>query len=132
MKISPADKWFSLCVREANNHTCEWCGKSGRMEASHVFSRRHRTIRWDKLNANCLCSGCHRKWHESPLNAFSWFEGVFGEGRIQILREKMNSRVKVTKKEEKEIAAHYRSEHKKIEKRRSEGECGILDFDSYQ
>lgn len=115
MKISQADKYFSLCVREQAKHTCERCGKVGRMETSHVFSRRHRTIRWDKLNANCLCNHCHRVWHESPLESFKWFEEEFGQGRIDILIEKKNSKLKVPKSEEADIAKHYRNEFKKLE-----------------
>jgi hypothetical protein len=130
MKISTADKYFSECVREANNHTCEWCGKQGRMETSHVFSRRHRTIRWDKLNATCMCHACHRKWHESPLSAFAWFESKFGQGRIDLLREKMNAKIKVSKLEEKEIARYYREELKKLNEKRLNGEP--LDFESWQ
>lgn len=132
MKVSKADEYFSKCVREGNGNICEWCGKHGRMETSHVFSRRHRTIRWAKINANCLCNGCHRKWHESPLAAFDWFEAKFGEGRIQVLREKMNSKVKVPKMEEKEIAAHYRKELKKIQEQISNGDEPPYDFESWQ
>jgi hypothetical protein len=133
MKISTADKYFSLCIREAANHTCEWCGRTGiRMECSHVYSRRHRTIRWDAMNAVCKCNGCHKKWHESPLAAFAWFESEFGSGRVELLREKMRNRVKVSKMEEKEIAAHYRKELKKIEVKRASGDTGVIEFDSYQ
>lgn len=65
------------------------------------------------MNAKCLCAACHKKWHESPLAAFTWFEEKYGIGRIELLREKMNYKVKVPKTEEKEIAAHYRAELKK-------------------
>lgn len=132
LKISTADKYFSMCIREARNHTCETCGKTGRMEASHVYSRRHRTIRWDKLNIMCQCNGCHRAWHESPLKSFAWFESEYGQGRIDILREKMNSKIKVPKSEEKEIASHYRAQLKLIEQKRADGETGYIDFESWQ
>ena len=133
MKITAADKYFSLCVRNAADNTCEWCGKSdARMECSHVYSRRHRTIRWDAMNAVCKCNGCHKKWHESPLNAFTWFESKFGIGRIDLLREKMNMKVKVSKIEEKEIAKHYREQLKEIEAKRAKGEIGHIEFISYQ
>ncbi len=115
MKISAADKWFSLCIREASNYTCVTCGKMGRVECSHVYSRRHRTIRWDVENAMSQCNGCHRSWHESPLKSFAWFESEFGAGRIELLREKMNNKVKVSKAEEKEIAKHYREQLKIVE-----------------
>lgn len=132
MKVSSADSYFSKCIRAAHGNTCEWCGKVGLMDCSHVFSRRHRTIRWDKLNANCLCKGCHRKWHESPANSMQWFEAEFGIGRIDILREKMRSRMVVKTIEEKDIAKHYREQLKLIQASREAGECGYIDFESYQ
>ena len=132
VKITAADRAFADCLKAAHDNTCEWCGIIGRMETSHVHSRRHRTIRWDKLNANCLCNGCHRRWHESPLAASEWFSETFGEGRVAILREKMNNRVKVPKSEEKDIAKHYREELKKINEARNNGITGYVDFMSWQ
>lgn len=67
------------------------------------------------MNAVCKCNGCHRRWHESPLAAFAWFESKFGSGRVELLREKMNSKVKVSKLEEKAIAKHYKEQLKIIE-----------------
>lgn len=139
IKIISADTYFSKCIREANDYTCEWCGAVGRgddifkrMECSHVYSRRHRTIRWHSMNGNCLCNGCHKKWHESPLAAFAWFENKFGAARVELLREKMNCKVKVPKTEEKEIAAHYRAQLKIIEQKRADGGQGYIEFESWQ
>ena len=132
IKISAADKAFSDALRAAHDHTCEMCGIQGRMETSHVFSRRHRGLRWSTINANCLCNGCHRKWHESPLAAASWFRRTFGEGRWQLLEEKRNQVCKVPKSEEKEIAKHYRQQLKIIEAKRAEGQTGFIDFESWQ
>lgn len=132
VKIKPADQYFSKCVREAADNTCETCGKTGRMEASHVYSRRHRTIRWDTMNIMCQCNGCHRKWHESPLKSFEWFEETYGSGRVELLREKMNSKVKVTQNEERLISKHYREQLKIIQEQRDQGVVGPIDFVSYQ
>jgi len=132
MKMSPADTAFSKCIREANNYTCEWCGKDGRMECSHVYSRRHRTIRWCKDNAKSLCNGCHRKWHESPVAAFKWFEGNYGNGRVELLIEKMNNKTKVSELEEKDIGKHYREQLKLILEKREAGAVGYIDFISWQ
>ena len=115
MKISAADKYFSLCIRAVSNNICVTCGKEGRMECSHVYSRRHRTIRWDVDNAMSQCNGCHRAWHESPLRSFAWFESKFGICRVELLREKMDNKQKVSKAEEKEIAKHYREQLKVVE-----------------
>jgi len=45
MKITPADKYFSLCIRERSDWTCEYCGNGYRhkpqgLHCSHLFSRR--------------------------------------------------------------------------------------------
>ena len=131
VKIKPADKAFADCLKAAHDHTCERCGKQGRMETSHVYGRRHRTIRWDKQNANCLCNYCHRIWHENPLESFQWFIDAFGQERDEILIEKRNSRLKVPKSEEKAIKAHYVAELKAINEKRANGETGYIDFVSW-
>lgn len=132
MKRDIADTAFSNCLRAAHDNTCEMCGKQGRMELSHVFSRRHMSIRYDKLNANCLCNYCHRQWHESPLAAEQWFTQMFGRGRFELLVEKKNQKAKGIKREKPEIAKHYREQLKIIEQKRADGEVGYIDFISYQ
>lgn len=49
-----------------------------------------------------------------------------------MLQEKRDSKVKITKLEEKDIAAHYRKQLKIMEDRRLDGETGKLDFESWQ
>lgn len=57
---------------------------------------------------------------------------MIGDGALELIREKMGMRVKVPKSEEREIAAHYRRELKKIQEKRSAGMTGRLEFDSWQ
>lgn len=59
-----------------------------------------------------------------------WFDGKYGEWRKEVLTEKMNSRMKVPKAEEKDIAKHYREEHKKMVEAKKNGET--YEFVSYQ
>lgn len=120
MKRSPADDYFSKCIRANNDYTCARCNKvydksSSGLHCSHNFSRRHRTIRWCKENAIPLCYSCHQWFGGEPLNSGKWLEEFIGTGTVEILREKMNSKVKVSKLEEKEIATHYRDQLKKLE-----------------
>lgn len=137
MKISAADTNFSKCVREASDWTCLKCktkyerGSQG-LHNSHIFSRRHRTIRWSKLNTKALCFSCHQWFGGNPVDSGYWITELFGEGRIQLLRELRDSGIKVPKTEEKEIAKHYRLELKKILEKRAEGQTGFIDFISYQ
>jgi hypothetical protein len=55
-----------------------------------------------------------------------WVEKYIGVGAMELLREKKNHIVKVTKAEEKEIAAHYRKEYRRMV------EEGSFEFVSWQ
>ena len=137
LKRSPADAEFSKCVRAAADYKCQKCGKqydksSTGLHCSHNFSRRHRTIRWCKENALSLCCSCHEWFGGNPADSGKWLEDFIGAGQVDILREKMRSRLVVKKIEEKDIAKHYREQLKLIQARREAGECGYIDFESYQ
>jgi hypothetical protein len=137
MKRSPADDAFSKCVRARTDYKCERCGKqflptSSGLHCSHVFSRRHRTIRWCAENAQALCYTCHEWYGGNPIESGKWVESVLGRGVIDLLIEKRNAKVKVSKQEEKEIASHYRIQLSILNDRREAGETGYLEFESYQ
>jgi len=55
-----------------------------------------------------------------------WIRKFIGDGMMDLLIEKKNQTIKVTKAEEKEIAAHYRKEYNRMV---SENDN---DFDSWQ
>ena len=137
MKTNPADQAFSRCVREAKNWTCERCltqyeqGAQG-LHCSHIYSRRHRAIRWAKDNVQALCYGCHQWFGGNPADSGLWIRELLGEGAIDLLIEKRNSKTKVSKLEEKDIAKHYREQLKKLLEKRSKGATGELDFESWQ
>ena len=130
-KRKPADTAFSLCVRHAAKWTCERCGvqhEQGSMglHTSHIFSRRHRTIRWARDNVQALCFGCHSWYGGNPADSGKWITELKGEGFMDMLREKRDQRVKVSKQEEKDIASHYRKEYKRMV------EEDDYDFESWQ
>lgn len=137
MKRNPADEAFSKCVREAANWTCERCltqyeqGAQG-LHCSHIYSRRHRTIRWAKDNVQALCCSCHQWFGGNPADSGLWIRALLGEGFIQRLIEKREQKSKVSKLEEKDIAKHYRAQLRKLLERRKQGETGVLDFESWQ
>lgn len=120
MKRSPADNWFSKCIRAQANYTCQRCGKvydksSTGLHCSHNFSRRHRTIRWCVENAFALCYSCHQWFGSEPYEAGKWLEEMLGIEQLDILIEKKNIKLKISKLEEKEIASHYREQFQRIE-----------------
>ena len=121
-------------MKAAYDNTCEKCGIQGRMEASHIHGRRHRTVRWCHNPPNVIpkCHTCHRWWHENRTESGAWFKAKYGEGVVDLLLEKKNLKVKVPKTEEKEIAKHYREQLKIIEQKRLDGATGFIDFVSWQ
>lgn len=137
LKRSPADDAFSKCVRAANGYKCARCGtqydkSSTGLHCSHNFSRRHRTIRWCKDNALPLCYSCHEWFGGNPADSGKWLESILGIGVIDMLREKMNSKIKVSKTEEADIAKHYRGQLKIIESLLASGNRLPIDFLSWQ
>lgn len=141
MKLSMADINFGKCVKAAQNYTCERCGRQSElgskgMHTSHIFSRRHRTIRWcgggTPTNAQCLCFQCHDWFGGNPADSGKWVTEMYGEGAMDLLREKRDNKVKITKEEEKAIARHYKLQLAIIEEKRANGEQGVIPFESYQ
>jgi hypothetical protein len=88
-----ADALFSSLIRA--HGTCERCGKSGRLETSHWLSRRFSNIRTDFDNAFCLCSACHRWWHNDPTAATDWAIEKRGRETYERLREAANEKSKI-------------------------------------
>ena len=115
IKREACDKWFSDVVRLKANHTCENCGRGDiGMDCAHIYGRRAKSVRWSLYNAICLCRVCHRDFTANPLDCTGWLNRQLGEGHMNILNEKRNVVMKTTKALRKEIAKHYREEHKKM------------------
>jgi hypothetical protein len=114
IKRTPADAAFSNVVR-MHVQRCERCYRSdGRLECAHLVGRRVAVLRWDLLNAVCLCHNCHRYFTEEPKAFSDWIEQEF-PGRWEVLEEKRRALVKNNKATRAEVAAHYRRELKRME-----------------
>lgn len=115
IKRDACDKHFSDVVRLKAGYTCEHCHKTdSRMECAHIYGRRLKSVRWSLDNAVCLCHWCHRLFTENPVQFSDWLNQYFGEGHMDLLREKRNQIFKANDMVKKEISAHYRGELKKL------------------
>lgn len=143
MKLKASDTWFSKCVRERAGWRCEACGtqydvNSQGLHCSHLFSRRHRSVRWCGDNAAAHCFSCHQRLGGNPIEFARWIETHLGKRGAELLEEKKNQIVKIPKTEEKDIAAHYRKEFNRMRDLRMEMELGKIpfeqriEFESYQ
>jgi hypothetical protein len=133
IKRSQGDIAFSLAIRELANHTCENCGATGgQLDCSHFYGRRHRGLRWEPLNAACLCNTCHRAFTEDPEEHTRWFSARSGPGVMELLREKRNTVYKrlvgyaTAKEEDRAIAKHYREQVKIMREQRANGQAVFI------
>lgn len=136
IKITPADIWFSRCVRERAGWKCERCGKqyhppTQALHCSHYEGRGNWATRFEPLNAISLCYGCHqlvgsRRMHDD-LHA-----EIFGEAAQEIVKEKARniSIAKIVKRTQGkgEIAAYYKAEYERMMEVRAQGITGRIDF----
>ena len=72
--VKQLDRLFSAVIHKRDEGVCQMCGAtSGRMNCSHIYSRRCSALRWDMTNAILKCVRCHKygmlAWHQSPLSA---------------------------------------------------------------
>ena len=145
IKITNPDKWFSLCVRERADWTCQRCGrkfpeeysleglpKALGLDCSHYFGRGNWAVRFDPLNAWAHCRGCHGVFEANPHNFREWMHDKLGDA-YDVLVEKSNNRTigKQARREMNEIAAHYKEEFERMRELRSKGKVGRLNFQGY-
>jgi len=136
VKLDALDKIFSLCVRERANWTCECCGENhrnnaGYLDCSHIYGRRHRSTRWDPLNAHALCKSCHTYFTDRPTEFTSWVKTTMSDERYEELRQKHHQIFKSTKADRKEAVKWFKRQHAEMCEKREQGQTGYIDFAGY-
>ena len=98
IKIRPADREFSLYIRELRGWKCEKCGRVGRingvdvaqLHASHYYGRRNESTRFDENNVRCICVSCHKRMggHTRDENGEYdlWMKELLGEREYNLLK----------------------------------------------
>ena len=140
MLTTAADYWFSRCVRERANWTCERCGKiyhegNRGIHCAHYETRDNWAVRFEPLNAFCLCHGCHEYFDKGRRFEFRDFYLMrLGQDCYDILNEKSLQSAtfaKQAKREKKEIAKHYKAEYDRMLAFRMGGKTGRIEFSGY-
>jgi hypothetical protein len=82
------DVMFSRLVRE--KRYCEKCGRNDiKLDCAHIIPRGNKTLRWDLINALCLCHRCHRFWaHMNPIDFTEWYKTKYPKRYIYLLKYK--------------------------------------------
>lgn len=107
------DAAFSRFIRERDNWTCVRCGNSylpgtQGLHCSHIFSRRHKAIRWDERNAVSHCFACHHWYGANPILGGRWAETYLGQDVVNTLISLKEQGRKWTVPELKELLAEFK------------------------
>lgn len=94
---TPADDKFSKYVR-LRDKKCLRCGRRGSgelgitgLQCSHFYGRRKQNTRFDLLNADTLCAGCH-KWFTEHKNEYTdWKIEQLGVKEYDLLTLRANT-----------------------------------------
>jgi len=140
IKRTIADKWFSDCIRERANWTCEIChtyypeGHRQGLHCSHFYSRGNWSIRFCVDNAFAHCFSCHNKFGGDPdFDTNDYYNSIFGEGMREILRQKKHDTGlgKLARKSVKPISKHYKKEYENMREKRMGGNIDRIEFVDY-
>jgi hypothetical protein len=100
MKIAvrKADKLYSLLIRHRAGNQCERCGRTeGQLHCSHHVPRGVKALRFDPVNAACLCFQCHAWWHSNPAESGPWLVELIGQTKFSYLLRRANEPFKFDK-----------------------------------
>jgi len=146
LKTTPADAWFSKCVRMRANWTCEYCGVNleydrGSIDCSHFIGRSYKTVRYNPKNALAHCkdniNGCHsrlgggRYSGGDPAEFVAHYDQIFGELDREIIRIMSKYPFMNHDQYVHSIADHYRKIYKDMEITRKGGFDGRIEFKNF-
>lgn len=77
MKLTPADIAFSQYIRTRDKWTCQRCGTKYKpptraLHCSHFMGRGKEATRFEPLNADAMCYGCHKYLTAHPAEHMAW------------------------------------------------------------
>jgi 5-methylcytosine-specific restriction endonuclease McrA len=94
IRIDKADTVFSKAIRTRDKFKCVRCDREypeGKgLQVHHFFGRRYENTRFDPENVISVCFGCHRFFHENPLQQVEFFEERLGKTRFDELKLRAN------------------------------------------
>lgn len=116
VKIDAADKAFSLWVRTRDKWTCQRCGRkyvppTNSLQCSHFQGRGKEATRFEPLNCDALCYGCHQYFTAHPAEHYAW--QVMRKGQDIVDRLVLQSNT-YKKKERRLEALYWRQELDKM------------------
>jgi hypothetical protein len=105
IKIDKADSLFSLYIRTRDQWTCQRCFKifippTTALQCSHFQGRGREGTRFDPLNCDALCYGCHMYFTANPGEHYEWQVKRKGQDTVDKLILASNTYCKKNRKAE--------------------------------
>ena|SRR3990167_9235510 len=118
IKIDLADRLFSQWIRTRDDWTCQRCLKrytppTSALHCSHFYGRGKESTRFEPLNADALCYGCHSYFTSHPAEHYAWQVERKGQDTVDRLLLISNT---YKKKDRKLEAMLWKQELAKLEK----------------
>lgn len=89
IKRRKTDIEYSKYLREKRGNKCERClrffSKGKGLEVSHFWGRKAENTRFDEVNTDVLCTGCHLQLGENPGDYTEWKKGRMTETMYKAL-----------------------------------------------
>jgi len=141
IKTTQADKWFSLCIRERANWTCEYAGTiftppTNGLHCSHYKTRGNWSVRFEPLNAFAHSYGSHAYMEANKEDIFKpWIKEKLGDDyNILLELAQCSDRAREYRKANKgrgkknALITHYKTEHERMQELRNDGHQGRIEF----
>lgn len=108
VKIDKADRLFSLYIRTRDKWTCQRCSNrfqppTSGLHCSHFVGRAKENTRFEPLNCDSLCHGCHQFFSSHPIEHYEWQVARKGQQTVDNLRLWGN----IYKKKDRKAEAMY-------------------------
>ncbi len=120
IKIDAADRAFSLYIRTRDGWKCKRCHKqyeppTSALQCSHFQGRGKESTRFEPLNCDALCYGCHMYFTAQPGEHYAWQVQQKGQKAVDQLIMQSNTYKKKDRKLEKLIWDKALDELKAVE-----------------
>ena len=135
IQLTPADKYFSLCVRERVENRCEVCGSPNGVQCCHYESRGNWATRFLGDQCFCMCYAHHIYMDGHKFEFADFFKDrrgadVYDISKI-IARDLMLGKLIKKTKGKGAIAKFYENEYERMLEKRTGGILGWIDFDNW-
>ena len=88
--VKRADAIFGAQVRSVGFCQSGRPNHAGPLQCAHHFSRRYEATRWTRINASCLCAGCHVFFTHRPLEWDEWLRAHLGRNYESVRLKALN------------------------------------------